>query len=309
MYWCPFFYSTMKYNEYVQMNNEMIVANMMQDYNKSIAWREIKNQITQDPNTSLIDENIHLVLDSQNYYDIPKHFRKSSDSLNMQSNKEINLSGLSRLNISGSQQFSEYNLPLVINSLETLFPITVVDLRQESHGFINGAPVSWANVKNDANIGLTRDQVLLDEYNKLNSIKLNVPMTYYNHKNITIVPTKVEDENYLVNSKLIRYIRITVTDGKIPKDDMVDYFIELVKLQPDNTWLHFHCKQGIGRTTTFMIMYDMIKNSKNVTADDIIKRQLLLANFDESHINSFNNNERIKFLQNFYEYCRSNSDV
>jgi len=309
MYWCPYFYNMMKYNEYVQMNNEMIVANMMQDYNKSIAWREIKNQITQDTNTSLIDENTHLVLDSQNYYDIPKHFRKSSDSLNMQKNKEINLSGLSRLNISGSQQFSEYNLPLVINSLETLFPITVVDLRQESHGFINGAPVSWANVKNDANIGLTRDQVLLDEYNKLNSIKLNVPMTYYNHKNITIVPTKVEDENYLVNSKLIRYIRITVTDGKIPKDDMVDYFIELVKSQPSNTWLHFHCKQGIGRTTTFMIMYDMIKNSKNVTADDIIKRQLLLANFDESHINSFNNNERIKFLQNFYEYCRSNSDV
>jgi len=278
MYWCPYFYNMIKSNNYISMNNYISL------------------------------DNTNLVLDSQNYYGIPKNFRKSSDSLNMKSNNEINLSGLSTLNISGSQQFSKYNLPLVINSIGTLFPITVVDLRQESHGFINGTPVSWANARNDANIGLTKKQVMQDEYNKLNSIKLNVPMTYYNHKNITIVPIKVEDENHLVNYKSLSYIRITVTDGKIPTDDMVDYFVKLVKLQPNNTWLHFHCKQGIGRTTTFMIMYDMIKNSENVTADDIIKRQLILANFEESHINSFNNNERIKFLLNFYNYCRSNSD-
>ena len=134
------------------------------------------------------------------------------------------------LNISGSQQFSEYNLPLVINSIGTSLPITVIDLRQESHGFINGAPVSWANVKNDANIGLTREQVLIDEYNKLSSIKLNVPMTYYNHKNITVIPTKVENENHLVNSKSLSYIRIPVTDGKIPTDDMVDYFVGISKI-------------------------------------------------------------------------------
>ena len=135
-----------------------------------------------------------------------------------------------------------------------------------------------------------------------------MPITFYNHTNITIVPTKVEDENHLVNSKSLSYIRIPVTDGKIPTDDMVDYFVELVKSQPKNTWLHFHCKEGIGRTTTFMIMYDMIKNSKEVTADDIIKRQLLLANFDENHIKSFYNNERIIFLENFYKYCKENSN-
>ena len=136
-----------------------------------------------------------------------------------------------------------------------------MDLRQESHGFINGFPVSWADLKNNANIGLTKEQVLLDENNKLKSIKLNIPITFYNHANITIVPTKVQNENQLVNSKSLSYNRITVSDGEIPTDDMVDYFVELVKSQPENSWLHFHCKEGIGRTTTFMIMYDMIKNS------------------------------------------------
>jgi len=254
------------------------------------------------------DDNVNLVLDNQNYNDIPKNFRKSTTSLTTQNKDNLNLSGLDKLNISGSQQFSKYNLPLVIKSIGRALPITVVDLRQESHGFINGAPVSWANALNNANIGLTRDQVLLDEYNKLSSIKLDVPMTYYNHKNITVVPKEVENEKYLVNSKSLSYDRITVTDGKIPLDDMVDYFIELVRVLPKNTWLHFHCKQGIGRTTTFMIMYDMVRNAKKVTEDDIIKRQLLLASFDESHIKSFYNNERINFLQNFYKYCVENSN-
>lgn len=291
----PYIYNMMMLNNYVKTNNEIFFINRMGDSTQA--------------SDSQLDDVVNLVLDSQNYYDMPKHFRKSTDILNTQGNSELNISGLNTLNISGSQQFSEFNLPLIIDSIGNSLHITVIDLRQESHGFINGAPISWANERNDANMGLTMGEVLLDEYTKLSSIKLNVPMTFYNHKNITVVPTKVEDEDHLVNSKSLSYIRIPVTDGKIPTDDMVDYFVYLVKLQPKNTWLHFHCKQGIGRTTTFMIMYDMMKNSKRVSAEDIINRQLLLANFDESHIKSFNNNERVNFLQNFYKYCKKNIDV
>ena len=295
MYKCPYFYNMMKLNKNVQLSNEMIFESM-------------RRAIPEDSDGDVDENSVNLVLDTQNCSDMPKHFRKSTDKLNTQNNEELNLSGLNTLNISGSQQFCEGNLPLVIDSIGNSLPITVIDLRQESHGFINGSPVSWANALNDANKGLTKDEVMLDEYNKLNSIKLNVPMTYHNHKNVIVVPKKVEDEEHLVNSKSLSYIRIPVTDGKIPTDDMVDYFVELIKLQPEKSWLHFHCKQGIGRTTTFMIMYDMIKNSKDVTADDIIRRQLLLANFDESHIKSFNNNERINFLKNFYKYCKENTN-
>jgi hypothetical protein len=267
----------------------------------------IKSGMAQASDAPLDTNNINLVLDSLDYNDMPKNFRKSSNLINIQNNKNLNLSGLDTLNISGDKQFSEYNLPLVINSIGTSLPITVIDLRQESHGFINGIPVSWANIKNDANIGLTKEQVLVDENSKLNSIKLNIPITFYNHTS-TIIPTKVESENQLVNSKSLSYIRIPVTDGKIPTDDMVDYFVELVKSQSENTWLHFHCKAGIGRTTTFMIMYDMMKNYKQVMADDIIKRQLLLANFSEKDIESFYNRERTSFLENFYKYCKENGD-
>ena len=58
---------------------------------------------------------------------------------------------------------------------------------------------------------------------------------------------------------------------------MVNYFMDIVKNNPENTWFHFHCKAGVGRTTTFMIMYDIIKNGNEVSLHDIIGRQLLLS--------------------------------
>ncbi|WP_242982122.1 MULTISPECIES: GxGYxYP domain-containing protein [unclassified Clostridium] len=256
------------------------------------------------------ENNVHLILDSLDYNDVlPKNFRKTSDLSTIQDNKDLNLKGVEQLNISGSQQFSEYNLPILVKAIGTSLPITVVDLRQESHGFINGFAVSWANSKNNANEGLTREQVLEDETSKLKSIKLNIPITFYNHPGKIIVPTKVQDENELVKTKDLLYNRITVRDGGIPSDDMVDYFIDFVKTQPKNSWLHFHCKEGVGRTTLFMIMYDMIKNYKEVNVDEIIKRQLALAGFDEKNISSFyNNKEKVSFLNKFYDYCKANGN-
>lgn len=253
--------------------------------------------------------DVRLVLDSVNYTNIlPKNFRKTSDLSILKDSKGLNLKGLDKLNISGSSQFSASNLPLMIKAIGTTMPIVDFDLRQESHGFINEYAVSWSDVKNNANAGLSKGQVLLDEAKKLSSIKLNEPVTFYKHPEIKIKAEKVQNESTLAKANNLGYVRITVRDGGIPTDDMVDFFIETVKFQSPNSWLHFHCKQGIGRTSTFMIMYDMMKNYKSCTADDIIKRQLALADFKDSTVNSFNNNERLSFLTSFYEYCKKNGD-
>ncbi|ARC86681.1 tyrosine phosphatase family protein [Clostridium argentinense CDC 2741] len=254
------------------------------------------------------DTSVNLVLDSRSEQEPPSHFRKTSDKVNLKDNESLNLSGLNTLNISGSKQFSENGLAFIKKSIGDKFPITIVDLREESHGFINGMPVSWANSKNNANMGLTKEEVLADEQKKLQSIKLNEPIVFYNHPGRTVIPTKVQDENELVKSQSMSYVRIPVTDGKLPKDDMVDYFIELVNSQPKNTWLHFHCKQGIGRTTTFMIMYDIMKNAKEVNLEDIIKRQVLLSNMSSSSTQRFYSEERKNFFTNFYKYSKENND-
>ncbi|MDS0524482.1 phytase [Clostridium sp. SHJSY1] len=249
------------------------------------------------------NNNIHLVLDSQLYKEMPQNFRKSSNLSNLQKIKTLNLRGIDKLNISGSNQFSEQNLPLLIKNIDTTFPITIIDTRQESHGFINGLPVSFANATNSSNANLSKEEVLLDEAKRLTEIKLNTPVSFYNHPNITITPTKVMNENQLTGSLSLSYIRIPVTDGKTPSNDMVDYFINVVKSAPKDMWFHFHCKEGIGRTTTFMIMYDMMKNSKEATADEIIERQIALANFDKKKDIAFYSDERIKLLKCFHKYC------
>lgn len=255
------------------------------------------------------ENDVHLILDSLTYNDIlSKNFRKTSDLTSIKDNKNLNLNGLDKLNISGSQQFSGNNIPLLIEAIGTSLPITIVDLRQESHGFINGFSVSWANSRNNANEGLTKEQVLEDESNKLKSIKLNESITFYNHPDKTIVAEKVQDENELTKSKSLSYNRIPVRDGGIPSDEMVDYFVESIKAQPKDSWLHFHCKEGIGRTSTFMIMYDMMKNYNNISSDDIINRQLALAKFDDSDTKSFHSKERMDFLNKFYNYCKTNGD-
>ncbi len=258
--------------------------------------------ITAVPNNN----NINLIIDSRNAEFSSTRFRKTSSTLNLDGGDSLNLTGLKELNISGSKQFTPKNLSEIISAIDFPRSITIIDLRQESHGFINDSPVSWANAKNNANLGLTRNQVIQTEAKQLNSIKLNKSISFYNHPQITIIPTSVQDEASLVKTKSVDYVRIPVTDGKIPTNDMVDYFVNFART--NNNWLHFHCKQGIGRTTTFMIMYDMMKNSKVVSQDDIIKRQLFLANFDSKEITSFNNNERKAFLNKFYLYCKSNND-
>lgn len=192
---------------------------------------------------------VNLVLDVSNashYNQVPETFRKTSDISSIKNNANLNLTGLDKLNISGSHQFSGHNLPILIKNIDTKLPITIVDLRQESHGFINSFPVSWANTQNNANVGLSKDEVIKKEKNDLDTIKLGEPIKVYNNPNFTVIPVTVENEEKLVTSNSLSYIRIPVTDNNLPTDDMVDYFIETIKSQPKNTWLHFHCKHGVG---------------------------------------------------------------
>lgn len=247
---------------------------------------------------------VHLILDSQSYKQIPDHFRKSSDKINTNLYKNINTKGLQGLKISGSGQFSGFILPLLISAIDHPNIISV-DLRQESHGFINGLPVSWFRPGNNINEGLSREEVIKVTIKRLNSIVLGVPISFYNHPEITVIPRVVMDEKQLTTKDKVGYEFIPVTDNRNPTVAMIDFFVSFVKDQPQNSWLHFHCKEGIGRTTTFMTMYDMMKNSSVATKDEIINRQIALARFSEDEIISFLKANRVKLFDIFYDYCKS----
>lgn len=86
------------------------------------------------------------------------------------------------MNISGSGQFTISNLPLLIENIDSNLSIIVIDLREESHGFINNTAISFSNLNNNANISLTLNEVIEKENKDLSSIKLNEPLTLFNNK-------------------------------------------------------------------------------------------------------------------------------
>ena len=252
---------------------------------------------------SLIDTN--LITNSCNSCNYPSRFRKSSDTELFKTNTKINLTGLKNLHISGSSQFSKNGLLLIKNSIGSNFNITVIDLREESHGFINDVAVSWENSLNNSNKNLSLEDILKDESQKLRDIPLNTLITFQNKGNL--ISKSTQTENTLVRDNDMSYIRIPVTDGGLPNEAMVDYFIKTLQFLPDNAWLHFHCKAGIGRTTTFMIMYDIMNNHNDVSLNDIILRQILLGQLTENDAKSFFSGEKFTFLNNFYNSCKANN--
>jgi hypothetical protein len=95
----------------------------------------------------------------------------------------------------------------------------------------------------------------------------------------------------------------------------VDEFVAFDAARSPDTWLHFHCRAGDGRTTTFLVMHDIVCNAPHVTLDDILRRQYLLGGIDldkppagDSFAYPFSL-ERAAFVRRFYDYvCEAKSN-
>ena len=109
------------------------------------------------------------------------------------------------------------------------------------------------------------------------------------------------------------YKRIPALDYCFPSDDVIEEFVRYVNNLPTDVWLHFHCKQGKGRTTQFMAFYDMMKNP-NVSLKDIVYRQYLIGGlflFDDGSNETKDWKreflvEKSTLVPVFYEYVQAN---
>lgn len=270
-------------------------------------------------------DSVYLILDEP-CDSLPVHFRKSDGQFIRKQDKLPDTTGLASLNASGGAQFCRDNINSIRLNVSSDV-ITIVDLRQESHGFVNGLPVSWYGKYDWANVGKNREEVTSLEERLLDSLKKagTITVTKIISKDkksglldkterMTIKVEDVQAEKWMAADHWVGYFRITVTDHRPPLVEDVDRFVEFVNKLHPGEWLHFHCHAGDGRTTTFMAMYDMMRNAKKVSFDDIILRQYLLGGInlgDDDDFPEFDKQyaiERTEFLHRFYEYCRSNND-
>lgn len=282
-------------------------------YAASLYSQNISNaKISVSQNTSETqEEQPILVYDNKNVDVMPLNFRKTTDLSILKGNPDLNLAGLDTLNISGSQQFSSSNFSMILKNVSTNLPFIDFDLRAESHGFINYYPVSYkGSIHNDLNKGLSPKQIEKKQETLLNSIILNSDreIQSFGNKIEQLTPVCVQDEKEIVTKSKEEYRRIFAIDQTLPSLENIDAFLDIIKDIKNDSWIHFHCKEGIGRTTTFMIFYDMLKNYDKATSSEITARQLALADFKEGTRNYslLTSERRINLYNAFYGYCKDN---
>ena len=217
----------------------------------------------------------------------------------------MRLRDIPTLNISGSAQFTKDQLLNLKNSINK-DNICIVDLRQESHGMINDLAISFLNQYKDLNNGFTTEQTIKAENSLLNKIKIGNTIQLYKHTGIFIKDITVDfisNESQLVTEADMQYKRFAVKDNSAPTPDIVDEFVEFIKNKPDDIHLHFHCAAGKGRTTSFMVMYQAMKNNSNLTLE-----QLLSYQYNIGGVNLHDNNIQYNFLEDFCNYVQKNKD-
>ena len=217
----------------------------------------------------------------------------------------MRLRDIPTLNISGSAQFTKDQL-LNLKNYINKDNICIVDLRQESHGMVNDIAISFLNPYKDLNNGFTTEQTIKAENSLLNKIKIGNTIQLYKHTGIFIKDITVDfisNESQLVTEADMQYKRFAVKDNSAPTPDIVDEFVEFIKNKPDDIHLHFHCAAGKGRTTSFMVMYQAMKNNSNLTLE-----QLLSYQYNIGGVNLHDNNIQYNFLEDFCNYVQKNKD-
>jgi len=255
---------------------------------------------------------------------LPRNFRTSSDPLKVKDGQKPDTAGLAELRASGSAEFDDAGLKLMLAKLRG--PVTVFDLRQEDHAFVNGEPISWYATNNWANVGKSHDAIVAAETARVTSCKIGATVDVSDDKGIKgggaatsaehMKVMRAQTEREVVAAAGAAYVRVTVTDHARPLDEEVDRFIVAVRALPADGWAHFHCRAGRGRTTTFLALYDMLRNAPHVALADIVNRQSLLAgdyNLLASEPASADEAwkagvaaDRAAFVRAFYNYAKAN---
>ena len=257
----------------------------------------------------------------------PVRWRNVTGCLNVLQTEQIpiNTKGLTDLFISGSANPTLVNFTWLKETYGKKHPVYVIDLRQETHLFVNGLPISVYYKKNQINWGKDTTEISLTEHNwskqlrGAGSIQINqlgrprqglkVP-----ENPLTIKIEEAYTEEEVAHEAGLNYFRLTVPDYHPPAPYQVDQFLKLIQKIPSNSWLHFHCAAGKGRTTTFMVMRDILTNAKLVSLEDIIARQALAGGIDlfgpaESLTAQPWKNEihqaRINYIKLFYTYINT----
>jgi len=229
--------------------------------------------------------------------------------------------GLSSLRCSGSAQLSAAGFTALRARLAHVPAelLHVVDLRQESHGFLNGAAVSWYARSNWGSVGLSEDEALALEQLRLRLLAVAERVAVASIADVKrgvasaaveVRRERVESEAQVLALPPGRHIRLPVADHARPSDAVVDRFVRLVDALDAGAHVHFHCRGGKGRTVTFFVLFDLLRNAGQLSMVEILDRQQRLHAYDIRHLPERSSSkaltlrERLEFVERFAGFAR-----
>ena len=173
-----------------------------------------------------------LIFDQRSETADLRNFRTCCD-LPGSTNGDINQTGLVSLGASGRPTFDSRGLNSILQRISSARtqaggktgPVTIIDLRQESHGYINGGvPISWMGERDWANKDLSDEQVLALETRLLDRVKTDGNALISDEANYKagnpnprpVAVTNLLTEKQFVEQAGVRYVRLMVTDHLRP---------------------------------------------------------------------------------------------
>jgi len=249
-------------------------------------------------------DQVTLILNAPDKAGTPRNYRAIKD-----------------LAASGSGQFSAKQLDAVRERTGGR-PLVVLDLRQESHGFVDGTAVSWFGTRDAANSGKSAEQISRDESALLAGVAGQPTVTVQKvtdqnedrdikaSKPIDLPAQTVQSEEDVVRAAGGAYVRVHAADYQPFTDEQVDQLVGFWHTRPADAWVHVHCAAGQGRTTQALVMFDALENATTTSLQDIVDRQKdaggtnVLSTKSTPAWRHDGEVARARLVRRFYEYAK-----
>lgn len=240
--------------------------------------------------------------------DVLRAFRTSQWAYDSSRSSNASREGLDNLRISGSGSLKERPLVKVMQQ-EGIKPsdIYIIDLSVESETFIDGRPGSWFNWV------VTPKGIEAPYRTDLSFSNIRGNWFLFVRRALYAYPENphIENEGQMAHRLGYGYLRLPVVRKQLLPPESIDTFMHFVEGLPQDAWLHFHCYGGSSRTTSFMIIYDILKNGDKLPFDQIVERQWALGgtNINDTKPRLFGATwkkeglvKRRNMLEDFYNY-------